>query len=217
VSVLKKVIDTNTSYGGTNAVFYKHGVCHKLDFSLQTGDDAKAHASFKFRDLDYGTAVSANPNSAEVGSYATTPSFVSTGASVTIAGTQVDISSFTLSSEQAVQEFTRVGRQAPENYNFSSYTAKGVFTFDLPLDAMKEVGYMFGSQTFSFLATVANSASDRVIFDLPNCRRLPFDFNAQSGDASVKGQIPFEAFETNGTYPMRVTVDTGYSFSALLT
>jgi hypothetical protein len=217
VSVLKKVIDTSSAYGGTNAVFYKHGICDKLSFSLQTGDDAKASASFKFRDLDYGTAVSANPNSSEVGSYATTPSFVSTGASVTIAGTSVDISSFQLESSQAAQEFTRVGRQAPENYNFSSYSARGVFTFDLPLDAMKEVGSMFGSQTFSFLATVANSTSDRVIFDMPNCRRLPFDFNAQSGDASVKGQIPFEAFETNGTYPMRVTVDTTYSFSALLT
>jgi hypothetical protein len=109
-----------------------------------------------------------------------------------------------------------VGREAPENYNFDKYKLTGQLSFDLPLDGLKEVGSMFGSLTFSLTATLYNSASDRVIFSLPNCRRMPFDLKAQSGAESIKASLPFEAFESAGTYPIRVTVDTYYDFSGVL-
>src|SRR5690606_5231071 len=59
-------------------------------------------------------------------------------------------------------------------------------------------------------ATLYHSASDRVIIEMPKCRRLPFDFNNPGGDKPWQGQVPFEAFESNGTFPIRVTVDTDH-------
>lgn len=214
VSLMKKAIDQNSAYGGTNALFFKHGVCDKLSFKMGSDDLAMAQAGFKFRDLDYGTSVPANPQSAAIGSYATTPGFVGCNASVAIGGVAFDVAAFEINSDQGAQEFSRVGRQAPENYNFDKYKLTGNFSFDLPMDGMKEIGSMFGTQPFAFLATLFNSANDQVVFDMPVCVRLPFDV---SGDGDTpRASIPFEAFESGGVYPIRVTVDTGYSFSAML-
>jgi hypothetical protein len=74
---------------------------------------------------------------------------------------------------------------------------------------------MFGSQNFSFVATLYNGTADRVVFDMPMCRRLPFDYRIKSGAESDKASVPFEAFESAGTYPIRITVDTNYNFTAL--
>jgi hypothetical protein len=216
VSVLKKVLSPANAYGGTNSFFFKHAICDKLGFNLSVGDDAKAQANFKFRDLDYGTAVSANPDSVEVGTYAKTPSFISWGASISLGGTAYDLSAFRLNSDQSSQEFSRLGRQAPENFNYDSYKITGEAMFDLPLDAMKEIGSMFTGQTFAFVATLYNGTADRVVFNLPTCRRMPFDFSPKSGAESLGVSMPFEAFESAGTYPIKVTVDTTYSFNGLL-
>ncbi len=211
VSVLKKMFHTSNN-GGTNSFFFKHGICDKLGFRVRTGQDAKADANFVFRDLDYGTAVSANPNMAEVGSYATTPSFQSWSATALLNGNAFELASFDIQSDQSVQEFTRVGRRDPEHYQFSGYTCRGNFAFDLPTDALLHVGSMFAGNTFGFVATLYNSAADRVIFEMPHCARLPFDYNFPDGESPVTGKIPFQAFESNGTYPIRITVDTNYPF-----
>ncbi len=214
ISVLKKTFDTS-DYGGTNSYFFQHGIVNKLTFDCQSGDDAKLAVSFKFRDLDKGTPVSANPNSSSTGSYSTDSCFYSHSATVTLDGFAFDISGFQVESNQGVQEYSRVGRQAPENYQFSNYSARGAFTLDLPSTAQDHVEGMFNGNTFSFVATLFNGTSERVILDMPYCRRLPFDFQ-NPGNTSWKGRIPFEAFESTGIHPLKVTVDTSYQLSPIL-
>ena len=211
VSILKKLFDT-TQNGGTNAFFFKHGVCNYLRFQARVGDDAKAQASFKFVDLDAGTSVSENPNSVQVGSYATTPPFFSWAATVTIGGQGIPVSSFVLDSNQNYQEFSRLGKLQPENFQLSSYGLMGSFSFDLPQDAFAYVGSMFSGETFAFLATLRNGSSDQIVFDLPHCKRMPFEYKQQPTPALEAG-IPFKAYESNGTYPIKVSVFTDYSFA----
>lgn len=216
VSILKKLFDT-TSNGGTNSFFFKHGICDKLGFRLNSGDDAKAEANFVFRDLDYGTAVSAVPGSdGTVGSYATTPSFQYWSATVTMDGAAFEISAFDIASDQSIQEYSKVGRQDPEAYQFSGYSLRGNFAFDLPYDSLKQVGSMFGGLPFAFVATLYNGTTDRVMIEMPYCKRLPFDFNTGGGDKPLTGRVPFQAFENAGTYPIKITVDTEYTFPGLL-
>lgn len=211
VSVLKKFFDT-ASNGGTNSFFFKHGICDKLGLQLNAGDDAKAEANFVFRDLDYGTPVANNPGSdGTVGSYSTTPSFQYWSGTVTMDGAAFEISSFEINSDQSIQEYSKLGRQDPEAYQFSGYTLRGNFSFDMPYDALAHVGSMFGGSAFSFVATLYNGTSDRVMIEMPHCKRLPFEFNFSSGNSPIVGKIPFQAFESNGTYPIKITVDTEFT------
>ena len=210
VSVLKKLFDTSEN-GGTNSFFFKHGICNKLRFQASVSDDAKVGASFKFTDFDAGTPVSGNPGATTVGSYATTTSFFSWVATVTIGGQAIPISSFALESDQNFQEFSRVGKQQPENYQLSSYSVQGNFSLDIPSDSFLYVGSMFSGQSFAFLAMLRNGTSDQIVFDLPHCKRMPFEFRQGETDA-LAASIPFKAYENAGTYPFKVTVLTEYAF-----
>lgn len=212
VSVLKKMYDT-TQNGGTNAFFFKHGVCNRLRFDVRNSEDAKAIAAFKFTEVDAGTPVSANPPQAAVGTYATTRSFYSWVATVSVGGQALDVSGFSIDSDQNFQEFTRVGKLQPENYQLSSYRLSGQFELDLPQDSFSYVASMFSGQTFSFMATLRNGTNDQVVFDLPHCKRMPFDYR-QTPNQSLRAAIPFNAYESNGTYPIKVTVFTDYNFGA---
>jgi hypothetical protein len=89
---------------------------------------------------------------------------------------------------------------------------KGAIKLDLPKDAMKFVGSMFTLQPFAILATLYQSASSQVVLDIPHCKYLPFDFKIAE---EVEGVIPFQAYSVDGQYPIRVTVNTDFSFEGL--
>jgi hypothetical protein len=207
VSVLKKLAETS-SYGGTNAYFYKHGICDKLRFTLNAERDAKLNPSFKFRDLDYGTAVARGL----VGSYSQYKAFNGCSATVLINGQSLEVQSLDVVSDNGVEEKSRVGRLSPDSFTFGEYSLKGAFKLDLPKDAMKYVGSMFTQQPFSILATLYQSGSNQVVMDIPHCKYLPFDFKLAE---EVEGVIPFQGFSTNGQYPIRVTVNTDFAFEGV--
>lgn len=215
VAVGKKLFDT-TQNGGTNAYLFKHGICDKLSLSIRSGDDARAKASFKFTDCDAGTAISANPSGTAIGTYSVLPSYESWSGTMSMDGGTFEMSSLTLVSDQGVQEFSRVGKSAPENFQYSSYSLKGQIGFDLPQDAFRHVGSMVSGEWFSISGTFANSVNDRVIVSIPRARRLPFDYFNHGGDKTLEGMIPFEAFEYQGSSPITISVDTNSIFSGLL-
>jgi hypothetical protein len=209
VSFLKKLLNTST-YNGTNAYFYKHGVCDKLKFSLSAERDARLSASYKFRDLDFGTAVPGT-----VGSYSSERSFMGWSATVLIDGQAIDLTGLDFVSDNGVEEKSRVGRLSPESFSFGEYSLKGVLKLDLPKDAMRLVGSMFNVKPFSVLATLYTGTSNQVVLDIPHCKYLPFDFNLTGADEDVSGSIPFQAFSLSNNYPIRVTVNTDYEFEGL--
>lgn len=207
VTVTKKHFDTSLN-GGTNTFIFKHGVVDKLDFKLETGNDAKFIPHFQFRDFDAGTAITENPGDFTVGSYSAFPSFQSFSGTVTLNGGTFEIASLEFSSLHQTQEYSRLGRQAPEFYQMSDYSLMGAFGFDLPRDALSHVGSMFSGGTFSISATLYNSANDSVAIEMPCCVRAPFDYNLSGGDSLQAGRIPFHAFESNGTYPIKISINT---------
>jgi hypothetical protein len=214
VTAIKKLFDTG-SYGGTNAFVFRGGIVDKLSFQLTTDSDAKLKPHLYFRGYDLGSAIPNNPNDGTVGSYSSYPSFQYWTGTVKMDGASYEVSSLSLESSHQTQEYSRVGRQAPENYQLSGYSLKGAFSFDLPQDALKQVGSMFVGSSFSLIATLFNSASDQVVIEMPYCVRAPFDYNFSGGNVSQTGAIPFRAFENNGTYPIKITVDTGYQVSQI--
>jgi hypothetical protein len=208
VSFLKKLQETS-QYGGTNSLFYKHGICDKLKVSLSAERDARFSANYKFRDLDYGTAVARGL----VGSYSPLPSFMGWSATALIGGQSLDVTGLEFESNNGVEEKTRLGRLNPESFSFGEYSLKGAFKLDLPKDAMRFVGSMFTLKPFPIIATLYNGTSDQVVFDIPHCKYMPFDFNNSGGSEDVSGVIPFQAF-ANGSYPIKVTVNTTRLFDA---
>ncbi len=214
VSFLKKYMETSSN-GGTNSIFFKHGVCDKLKVSLSAEKDARLTANYKFRDLDYGTAVSHKPGTAQVGSYSTKNSFTGWSATALIGGQSLYLSDLMFESDNGVEEKSVVGRLSPESFSFGEYSLKGAFNLDLPKDALKYVGSMFGLREFSILATLYNGTADQVVLDIPNCKYLAFDWNNKGGLEDVSSAIPFQAFSTAGNYPIRVSVKTEYDFEGL--
>lgn len=214
VTVTKKLFNT-TSYGGTNAFMFKGGVADKLSFQLTNNSDAKFKTHFFFRECEEGTAISGNPGEVGIGSYSSLPSFESWSGTVSMNGVGMEISSLVFESSHQTQEQSVVGHNGPESYQLSSYSLQGAFSFDLPYDALKEVGSMFSGGTFALTATLYNSTSDRMMIEIPCCVRGAFDFNFSKGDGQQTGQIPFRAFENNGTYPIKITVDTTLPIGAL--
>ena len=210
VSFLKKLLETS-SYNGTNSYFYKHGVCDKLRVSLSAERDSKLTANYKFRDLDYGTAVALGV----VGSYSNERSFSGWSATVLVGGQSLDLTAIDFLSGNGIEEKSRVGRMNPEAFSFGEYSLKGALKLDLPKDAMRLVGSMFTLQPFSILATLYNGTSQQVVLDLPHCKSLPFDFNVSGASEDVEGNIPFQAFSLGGQYPIRVTGNTDYAFEGL--
>jgi hypothetical protein len=204
VSVLKKLTDTS-SYGGTNSYFFKHGICDKLRVSLSAGRDSKLNPSFKFRDLDYGTAVARGL----VGSYSQAKAFGGWTATALVGGQSLEIEGLDFVSDNGVEEKSRLGRMNPDSFTFGEYSLKGAIKLDLPKDAMKFVGSMFTLQPFSILATLYQGTSNQLVLDIPHCKYLPFDFKLAE---SVEGVIPFQAYSVNGQYPIRVTVNTDFLF-----
>jgi hypothetical protein len=215
VSVTKKLFNTG-SYGGTNSFIFKNGIVDKLAFQLTNTSDAELKSHLFFRDFDAGTAIPNNPGDGTVGTYSTNPSFEFWAGTVTMDGASFEISSLAFESSHQAQERSQVGRQAPESYQFSDYSLRGAFGFDLPQDALKQVGSMFTAGTFSLTATLYNGTADRVCIEMPCCVREPFEYNFRRGDTPQSGQIPFRAFENNGTYPIKITVDTTSALSSLV-
>lgn len=205
VSILKKYVNTS-SYGGTNAMFFKHGICNKLKISLDAEKDARMTASFKFRDLDYGTAVAGT-----VGSYSALKAYQGWSATALMDGTALDITGLSFVSNNGIEEKSRLGRLNPESFSFGEYTLKGALTLDLPKDAMRFVGSMFTQRPFSVIATLYNGTNDQMVFEAPHCKYQPFDFNLTGGEDSITGAIPFQGFAVGG-YPFRITVNTDYAF-----
>lgn len=223
VSVTKYLFKTK-SYYEPNAFVFKGGVVDKLGFSLSANSDAKFRPHFFFREVD-PVAVQVPPDDDYLsvlpplappiytditGDYSTLPSFQSWSGRVVRNGVSIDLTSLSFESTHQTQEQTVVGRQAPESYQLSSYSLSGMMAFDLPDDALLEVGSMFSGGTFSLTATLYNSNSDQVIIEMPSCVRAPFNYNFEEGNRPIKGQIPFRAFENNGTHPLKITSITNY-------
>lgn len=202
MSFLKKYFDT-TENGGTNSIFFQHGLCDKLTVNMSKGEDITFDCDYKFRDIIVGTTIPDNPPSASVGTYDTAPPMQWFHGTVLIGGQSLDLDSLKFTGNNNLVESIAVGRRDPEHFNFRDYDLSGEFTYDFPKDGMLQIGSMFDIKSFAVVGTVLQGTV-MLAFSMPKCVRQPF--NVDMNSMGVDATIPFKALEDGGVAPISVKV-----------
>ena len=204
VSFLKKYFDTSQN-GGTNSQFFEHGICDNLTFDIPNSDDFQLSADYKFRDVITGTAISGNPGDTGYGTYATGPAWQWFEGTVLVEGQTFDLETIKWTGKNNLVEKNIMGRRDPDWFAFGDYMTDGQFTMDFPKDGFLQIGSMLGTKSFSIVGTLFKSATEFLAFSLPHCIRKPFDVVIQN---EIDVEIPFSAYEKDGTSPVTVTLVT---------
>jgi hypothetical protein len=196
-AVVKKFFDT-TSNGGTNAMWFSSGIVDQLQLTYTAGQDAKLTPTYKFYNVDAGTAIGTtrNPNNTVFGSYSTKSSFISFNGTVLVDGGSIDITSITINSQNNVADRQVLGRKNPSKYPFGRITVSGSLELDLPKDGLKYIGSMLTDQKFVITGSLYNGANDYITFNIPRACYNPFDINFSGGQGETTFSIPFVAYES---------------------
>ena len=198
VTIVKKLFDS-----GTNAYVFKQGIVESLAMTAGVGLEAIISCGMRFLSVDAGSAVGSL-----VGAYSTHLPFESFQANVKLDGNTIDLSGFNFNSWQKLQDITAVGNVNPNAFKYLDYTLTGTIAFDLPSSAFTHIGSMIGTKDFSFTATLLNAANDKVVINMPVCRRTPFNFNQGNADSKLSVSMPFEAFPYGTSGYITVTVSS---------
>ena len=195
VSVFKAIYGTG--------YHFKSGICDALDFVFSPDGVAEIKTDYRFG----SSSLVPVDQITGVGSASTLPALPLNQASIYFAG--LPILSMQISSKNNLRESNVVGTS--ENiYRFGNYEVTGVVSVDRPKDALAYIGSMLSNQTFSVYGTLSNSVTDKLVFQMDNCRLLNFDANIASGTM----KIPFKAYlsEDGLTPPLKILIwTTNYS------
>lgn len=209
VGVYKKLFDTESN-GGTNGFAFTSGIVDQLEISLTAGQDAKLTPTFKFYNVNAGTALGTllNPPNAVFGSYSSKNSFMSWNGTLSFAGQSLDITSIKIVSKNNSEDRSVIGRQNPSKYPLGRIMVSGSLELDLPKDGMKFVGSMLSNEGFQITGSLYNGPHDYLTFDMANCKYDPFEVNFSGGQGETTFSIPFQAYESeNGaSAPLRIQV-----------
>ena len=201
VSFLKKYFNT-TDNGGTNSTYYKHGICDNLEMDMSINKDFVVNASYKFRDYEYGTAISDNPGGTDVGTYSPYTPWEWFQGTINFENTSIGLETLAVKCSNNLVEKTRLGRFNPEQFTFRDHTVEGKFSMDFPTDGLLSVGSMLNLNEFSLSGTLVNG-TNKLFIDMPHCMRMPFDVNMRK---TVNINTPFKAMQYDGTAPITVTL-----------
>jgi hypothetical protein len=200
MSFIKKYFDT-TENGGTNAMFFKHGICDKLTVNMAKSEDITFDCSYKFSELIEGSAVSDNPPGTAVGTYDNAPPLEWFHGTVFIDGVELELDSLSFTGNNNILEKITVSGRDPDSFPFRGYDLNGEFTYDFPKDGMLQIGSMFDIKPFAIVGTILQGTV-AMMFSMPKCVRQPF--NVDMNNINVDATIPFKAFEDSGTPPISV-------------
>lgn len=221
LDIWKKQADTQSGWRNTQQ--FKRGICNKLTFSQSAGDDFKIGADFKFK--TYGSyRDTLNPTEPNAGSYSTgsitdwshgTWSIASP--SVSSAHFEGGLSEVSIECSNNLTEKKTLGAEQRQTFNFGDYTVKGQFTAEWLSDIYQEmVGYGY---EFSIIGTIYHSDIEQMIIEIPNCRVKPHENPVAKPNEFIEVTVPFEAYESDGTAPIKVTtnvtndvIDVEYDF-----
>lgn len=202
-SFMKKYFDTNEN-GGTNSIFFRHGICDKLSYNITSSEDLKVSCDYKFRDVVVGTAYSLNPGDVGEGSYSTQSAWEWFEGTVLVGGDSLSLKSIEWEGNNNLTEKSVMSRRDPDWFAFGDYTTEGNFNLDFPKDGMLQIGSMIGTKVFSIVGTLFKTGTEFLAFDMPYCTRRPFDVAIDG--KRVESNIPFKAFEKDGTSPVTITL-----------
>lgn len=212
VSAKKRLSQWGTGY--TNYVFFKHGVCESLSFGIDSQSEAQLSPSFRFTSYTIGETAE-NPGTA-FGTYSPLSPFHPWVGTIYLDGTRCDyLTAVQFTSSQEIQEVTHVGTLSPDLFKTTGYKVTGSLKFDIPKGGLAHLGSMISMSNFQISGTLFNSATDFFTFNMPACRRIPFEVHNPKGRDTLSATVPFEAFSpATGTAPLTITVKTAYDFAA---
>ena len=206
VSFLKKYFDTEEN-GGTNSIYFAHGICDKINFEINANADFILGCEYKFRDVIVGTTVSANPGGTDAGYYSDKGAWEWFEGTVLVEGESLALETITWECSNNLTQKSVVGRSDPDWFAFGAHTTEGEFSLDFPRDGMLQIGSMIGTKPFSIVGTLFKTGTQFLAFDMPYCVRKPFEVSLNN--SRVVSTIPFIALEKDGTSPITLTLATG--------
>jgi hypothetical protein len=210
VGVYKKLFNT-TSNSGTNGFAFTSGIVDQLELTLTAGQDAKLVPSFKFYNVDSGTALGTHrdPPNAVFGSYSSKSSFMSWNGTLAFSGASLDITSIKITSKNNTEDRQVLGRKNPSKYPFGRFMISGSLELDFPKDGVKYLGSMLANEGFAITGSLYNGPHDYMTFNMPNCKYAPFEVNLSGGQSETTFSIPFVAYESEDGITSPITVQVG--------
>jgi len=208
--VYKKLFNT-TQNSGTNGMAFTSGVVDQLEITMTAGQDAKLAPTYKFYNVDAGTALGTqlDPSNTVFGSYSAKSSFMSWNGTLSFAGQSIDITSIKVTSKNNTEDRQVVGRKNPSKYPFGRFMISGSLELDFPKDGIKYIGSMLGNEGFAVTGSFYNGPHDYMTINMPNCKYAPFEVNFAGGQGETTFSLPFVAYESENGLVSPITVQVG--------
>lgn len=195
---------------GLNAQHFRRGICDELSFSMSSNEDFKIKADFKFKDW---RAKSNSPNPGEVGAGTYTTGSITdgghgtwglSGAGIGSLTTASGFSSMNIVCRNNLTEKKSPGSGTRQTFSFGDYTVKGDFTSEFITDDWQNQQ----KSSFAINGTIWHSDTEYMIVSMPYCLLKNVEVPLVKPDSLFEVTLPFEAYENDGTAPIKVTVHT---------
>ena len=212
IDIVKKFPDWNRG-GGENAQHFKRGLCDELSFSMAANEDFKIKADFKFKDWESLSDL-ANPGETGQGTYTSgTITDWSHGTWFIEAAevgefSQEELSSMTIVCRNNITEKKSPGSGTRQTFSYGDYTVKGEFTSEYTFDEWQDLTASGFDAFFPIHGTIWHNDTDYMIIELPYCKVKNVEHSLVKPDEFFSNTVPFEAYENDGTAPIKITLHT---------
>lgn len=181
---------------------FKSGLCSELSLAGNASGEALISPKLLFSQVDIvGTSTMSN-----LGEFSTKDAYHSWNVSIDFLGLQV--TAFNITSSNNLKRTTPSGTDS-RWYKFTRHTVNGQVAVDVPKTALAYLGSMLSGESFPVYGTFYNSETDKIVFQMPNCRLDDFAWRN-----TTQQVIPFKAYESeDGATPaLKLQLwTTGYS------
>lgn len=178
---------------------FKSGVCDSLKFRFDPRDTVQVESDFRFATVSMLATSVGYP----FGSFSTLPNFPGHKCDINFFG--LPLTGFTFECNNNLVKTSPVGTNT-RYYKFGQYQVSGVASVDIPPQLFQYYATMLADTSFPVYGTLLNSAKDKIVFQMDNCKIKPFEYNLS--DSQI--QIPFTAYESEdgSSPPIRIKVWT---------
>jgi hypothetical protein len=213
IDIIKKFPD-HASFPGVNAHHFKRGLCDELSFSMAANEDFKIKADFKFKDWE---ALENHPDPGAVGegTYSSGTitdwshgSWYIEAAEVGEPSTESGLSSISISCRNNLTEKKTPGSGTRQIFAYGDYTVKGEFSCEFINDDWQDLTVGGFQSYFPIHGTIWHNDTDYMIIEMPYCKVKNVEHSLVKPDQLFQNTIPFEAYENDGTAPIKITLHT---------
>jgi hypothetical protein len=199
---------------GENAQHFKRGLCDELSFSMAANEDFKIKADFKFKDW---ASLSGYPKPGETGAGTYTSGTITEGyhgtwsieaAEVGEFAIESGLSSINITCRNNLTEKKSPGSGTRQTFSYGNYTVKGDFTSEFIFDEWQDLTADGFDAYFPIHGTIWHNDTDYMIIEMPHCKVKNVEQSLSKPEELFQNTIPFEAYENDGTAPIKVTLHT---------